>query len=414
MSIKITQRYEQFSIFPQTIKWFFIAGIVGILSGTASAGFLASLEWVTAWRENHIWIIALLPLAGLLIGWLYYRFGKEVEHGNNLLIDEVHSPQSVVPFRMTPLILFSTLASHLFGGSVGREGTAVQMGGSLADQLTAPFRLNNGDRRILLMAGISAGFASVFGTPLAGAVFGFEVLTIGKLRYDAIFPCFIAAIIGNKVTLAWGIHHENYGISFIPEISIKGLVLTILAGAIFGIVGMLFANTTHKIDHIFKKIISYPPLRPCIGGALVALSVWIIGTTKYIGLGTSVITDAFNGQSHTWDFVGKLAFTSLTLGSGLKGGEVTPLFFIGATLGNALSYIISLPPPLLTGLGSVAVFAGAANTPLSSILLALELFGSPIGIYASVACVVSYLFSSHAGIYRAQRIGVDKHRRWSD
>jgi len=249
---------------------------------------------------------------------------------------------------------------------------------------------------------MSAGFASVFGTPLAGAVFGFEVLTIGKLRYDAIFPCFVAALVGHTVTQAWGIHHATYVITPIPTLNYATLLCAILAGSCFGITGAAFAHVTHSIHHFFKRV-TYPPMRPFIGGILVALSVALIGTTRYIGLGTETIIDSFHNSVPPWDFIMKFGFTTLTLGSGFKGGEVTPLFFIGATLGNALSRVLPIPSSALTGMGFVAVFAGAANTPLSSTLMAVELFGSQTGALAGLACVASYLFSGHSGIYRSQK-----------
>ncbi len=260
------------------------------------------------------------------------------------------------------------------------------------------------------MAGISAGFASVFGTPLAGAIFGLEVLAIGRLRYDAIFPCFVAAIVGHAVTLAWGIHHDLYAISGVPAISALNLFYAIAAGAVFGVTGMLFASSTHGLTRLSKRWISYAPLRPFIGGCVVAALVFAVGTTKYIGLGIPTIAESFASKLPPWDFLGKFIFTVLTLGSGFKGGEVTPLFYIGATLGNALSYILALPTPVLAGLGFVAVFAGAANTPLTCTILAMELFGALIGPYAAIACVVSYLFSGHAGIYHSQRAEQPKNK----
>jgi H+/Cl- antiporter ClcA len=383
--------------------------MVGMLTGSSSALLLATLDWATGWRETHIWALWLLPLGGLTSGLTYYYFGQSVEAGNNLLIEEIHDPQRIVPLRMFPLVLLGTTISHLCGASVGREGSAVQMGGALADRLTQLFRWHGTTRQVVLMAGISGGFASVFGTPLAGMLFGMEVLAFGKFRYEGLLTCVIAAIIGDRVTLLWGLHHQVYKIPSIPDLTIWGLLTAIVAGGIFGLTARLFALLTHRISNYFKSHVSYPPLRPMIGGVLVMIAIQILHTTKYIGLGIPVIISAFDTQLSPVDFAAKLGFTALSLGSGFKGGEVTPLFYIGATLGNALAPLTVLPTPLLAGMGFVAVFAGAANTPLASTLMAIELFGAPIAGYAAIACICSYLCSGHTGIYHAQRVGVSKY-----
>ncbi len=403
--IKHTVRY--------LLRWIPLGAMAGMLGGTASAILLVSLEWATRTREAHPWIIALLPLAGLMVGCLYLYMGSSVVAGNNLILEEIHAetkdPRATIPFRMTPLILFGTFVSHLFGGSVGREGTAIQTGASLADQLTRPLGLDGRARRLLLMAGISAGFGSVFGTPLAGAVFGVEVLALGSLSYEAIAPCFVAAFIGDLTTRAWGVHHTLYRVSGTPPMNLRGLCYSALAGATFGLVAMMFARTTHAISNFFKRFVQWPPLRPFLGGILVAGAVFALHTTRYIGLGIPVTLAAFSTRVEPYDWALKLLFTAVTLGAGFKGGEVTPLFFIGATLGNALAWILPLPPSLLAGMGFVAVFGGASNTPLASSLMAVELFGADAGMFAAIACVFSYLFSGHSGIYASQRVTRHKH-----
>lgn len=399
---------EQFDLLPQVSKWLLLATLVAILAGSASALFLVSLDWATATRDAHRWLIWLLPVAGFVVGWVYLKFGQSVEGGNNLLLDEIHDPKSTIPLRMAPLILMATVISHLFGASVGREGTAVQMGGALADQLTKLFKLSPHDRRLLLMAGISAGFASVFGTPLAGAVFGLEVLMVGRMRYDALWPCFVAAIVADQVTRLWGVQHAHYAIGLVPSLTVWTLIAVMLAGIIFGLIGMLFAQSAHLLSSRVKAWISHAPLRPVVGGVLLAAVVWFGDGWRYIGLGLAPVAESFQHAVPAWDFAGKMLSTVWSLGFGFKGGEVTPLFFIGSTLGNALAPLLHQPIGFMAALGFVAVFAGAANTPLACTLMAMELFGAPIGLFAALACVISYLFSGHTGIYKAQRLGQAK------
>ncbi|AKD03871.1 voltage-gated chloride channel family protein [Pontibacter korlensis] len=400
---------EQIPALVYLLKWLLICTFLGILVGSASAFFLYSLEWATSWRESHVWVIALLPLGGLIIGLFYHLWGDSVVKGNNLLLEELHRPKDIIPFRMAPLVLFGTILTHLFGGSAGREGTAVQVGGAIADRVTKLLRLNPDDRRVLLTAGISAGFASVFGTPLAGAIFALEVLILGRIRFDAIIPSFLAAILADYVGHLWHVPHTHYAIDIVPALTPVNLLWALFAGMIFGLAALLFSKLAHFWSSLFKAKINYPPLRPVVGGCVLAALVFAMDTTKYIGLGIPTIVDAFQADLPSYDFLLKILFTTFTLGAGFKGGEVTPLFFVGATLGNALAWFVPLPIALLAGMGFVAVFSGATNTPIACTIMGIELFGIEGGVFIAIACITAYLFSGHTGIYSSQIVGSPKH-----
>jgi H+/Cl- antiporter ClcA len=244
----------------------------------------------------------------------------------------------------------------------------------------------------------------VFGTPLAGAVFALEVLAVGRMRLDALLPCVMAAVLADQVGLLWGVQHTHYIAGAMPSITAWLLAAMLLAGAVFGLTGKLFADGTHALSGLMKKHIAYAPLRPLLGGTVIAVVLMWGNFDRFIGLGIPVMVEAFAQPLAPTDFVGKMVFTMASLGSGFKGGEVTPLFYIGATLGNAMAPLLDVPFALLAAVGFVAVFAGAANTPIASTLMAMELFGAEIGVYAALACVMSYVCSGHSGIYRAQRV----------
>lgn len=402
----------QVTYFVYLSKWLFLSLFIGIIIGSVSAFFLSILDWVTHWRDAHIWIVAFLPLGGLMIGFTYHYLGASIVKGNNQLLEEFHRPRNIIPLRMAPLVLVGTVATHFFGGSAGREGTAVQMGGAIADQFTKWLKLKGRDRKVILTMGISAGFAAVFGTPLAGAVFAMEVMVVGRIRYEAILPCFLVATIADYTCEAWGGTHTSYVITYVPPLDASNLFWTLLAGIAFGLAALLFTKASHFFSGIFSKGISYAPLRPFYGGIVIALAVLIFGGTNFIGLGIPTIERAFSYEMPSYYFLLKLLFTAFTLAAGFKGGEVTPLFFIGATLGNALFLFFPLPLALLAGMGFVAVFSGATNTPLDCTLMGLELFGAECGVYIGLVCVVAYLFSGHTGIYSSQIIGSPKHIRY--
>lgn len=401
-------RFEEV-IFGYILKWLIITSLAGALIGSASALLLASLNWATDYRESHLWIIALLPLAGLAIGLIYHYLAGTAARGNNFLIEEIHSSHNIIPFKMAPLVYIGTVLTHLFGGSAGREGTGVQMGGAIADYMSRVFRMHPYDRKIMIQIGIGAGFASVFGTPLAGAVFALEVIIVGRMRYDAILPIFLSAFFANYACHAWGIEHTIYNMTQVPELGVGALLWVLLASMLFGLTARLFSRAIEFWGNTAKRYVAYAPLRPFIGGMCIAACVWMMGTTKYIGLGVPVIVSSFTEVQMWYDFLLKLILTTFTIGVGFKGGEVTPLFFVGATLGSALSAVIPLPLSFMAGIGFVAVFAGATNTPIACTLMGIELFGVEPGIYMGIACVASYLFSGHTGIYTSQIVGSPKH-----
>ncbi|TLD72412.1 voltage-gated chloride channel protein [Phragmitibacter flavus] len=408
----------------QLLWWSLLILPVAVLTGSASALFLWSLDRVTHIHWTHPHLLFALPIAGGLVGLLYHHLGKNSDRGNNLLIDEIHQPGGGVPARMAPLVLIATLITHLFGGSAGREGTAVQMGGSLAGLLSRMFRVGPDTRRLMLMGGIAAGFGAVFGTPLTGAVFAMEVLFIGRIQYDALIPVLIASIIGDATCTAWGIHHTVYHLEVAPDAGLRAafhpllLAKVALAAILFGLAARLFTTLTHATQSLFARRIAYPPLRPVIGGLLVIAMVYLLGTRDYLGLGVDnpdpnavSITSSFQPDgAHTWSWLWKTLFTAVTLGSGFKGGEVTPLFYIGATLGHSLGLLLQEPVALFASLGFIAVFAGAANTPLACTLMGIELFGSHYGVSFGLACFIAYHSSGPTGIYHAQRLAVPKNR----
>jgi H+/Cl- antiporter ClcA len=391
-------------------QWIGLGVLAGVLCGSASALFLTWLYQVTSYRMQHPEIIWALPLAGFAMGWLYQWVGKEVLPGNNLVIDRLHSGGDQLPWRMAPLALVGTVWTHLFGGSAGREGTGVQMGASLADGVSHWLKLGPTLRRHMLAAGVAGGFASVFGTPLAGTLFGLEVVVVGRLDYEALLPALVAALVGDWVTRAWGVQHAVFPILESTPLTWSLALQWILLAALLAATAWVFIDLTHGLkDWAHKKLPSLPA-RLGLGGLVLVIFWQIPGMGDYLGLSTHLISQALGTvPPPPWAFAAKLLLTSVTLGFGFIGGEVTPLFVIGACLGSATAALLGMPGPLAAGVGLAALFGAAANTPLAMVVMAVELLGPNVLPHVALVTVAAYMLSGQRSIYTGQKWHRFKH-----
>ena len=382
-----------------------LGALVGLVSGAASAAFLLLLEGATHLRESHMAIVYALPVVGIALGLVYERWGTSFKGGSDLIIDTIHEHRIQLPLRMAPMVLVGTVLTHLFGGSAGREGTAVQMGASLADDIAHRLYLTKRTRRILLIAGIAGGFGSVFGTPVAGALFGLEVLVIGRLEIRALVPALVASFVGDFVTRRLGVVHTPYPrLAHVP-ITLALLFELALIGAAMALAAVAFVELTHHLKAFLQKRIPRLPVRMFLGGCAVVVMWRLVGGGDYLGLGVETIVRAFHDPSLPWfAFAAKLLFTAVTLSAGFLGGEVTPLFFVGATLGAVLARLFGLPIELGAGVGIAAVFGAAANAPLALSIMAVELLGWNVMPHVFVVTAIAFLLAGHRGIYAAQRL----------
>ena len=385
------------------LKWATLGALCGILAGVAASVFLILLDWVTETRLAHPMLVWFLPLGGFFIGWLYHEYGQNIAAGHNLILDEIHNPKNVVPARMSPFVLLGTLVSHFFGASVGREGAAVQISASLADQLTHPFKLTPAERRTVLVAGTGAGFGAAIGAPWAGVLFGMEVVTVGRLKPVAPIESLIASFVAYYTARLLRAPHSHFPVIALPGVSIAMVLIVVAAGVLCGLLARGFTLFTHGIENLRKKWIPYPPLSPFFGGLILLALYQLSGSYRYSGLGIDVIQEALTRPVSWADPLLKGAYTALSVGTGFKGGEFVPLVFMGTTLGSYLATWLPATAGFLGALGFAALFGGAANTPLACTIMAGELFGWGIAPYAFIACLASYFCSGRSGIYRGQR-----------
>jgi H+/Cl- antiporter ClcA len=414
---RLTKKFKIFfrRSFQNLLQRSFLSILCGILCGTSVTLFLILLEKATETRNSMTFFVWGLPLAGFLLGLAYHYYGKGTSQGHNLILNEIYEPKKRIPLRMAPFILISTLLTHLFGGSAGREGTAVQIGASLSDQISKTFDPKR--RRTLLIAGMGGGFSAAMATPWAGAIFAIEVLHGGKFRFFSWIDALVASFCGFYVTTLLQAPHSSYPKIPIPPLStlssispssplsplyLKNLALVIIAGLLFGLAAKLFILTTRLIEKAHSHI-TFAPLRPAVGGLFLVILFYVEGSYRYTGLGLPHIQESFHNIGNFKDPLFKSFFTSLTLGSGFKGGEFIPLVYIGTTLGSALSLFLPISFQLLAALGFASVFAGASKTPLACTFMCMELFGLNIAPFAFLACYSSYISSGNQGIYSAQK-----------
>lgn len=394
-----------------------VLGIVaGVPAGLASFVLLRSLDAVIDLRDDDApWLIYLLPAAAFAIGAFYHHLGGRAVRGSNLVIEEVHEPLDTdtlgtgsggVPSRLAPMVWLGGTAGHLFGASVGREGAAVQMSASLADTIARAFRLTGRLRRELLIAAIAAGFGSLFGTPIAGAVFALEVQTVGRVRFNGVLAAITGGLVGSQVVSALGYEHAVMP-TLDLDVDVWVAARLALVGLACGLCASLFVWTTHSVKDALAPL-RYPPIRSALAGVAVVVATFVVGR-DYLSLSLPLADAALAGASVAmFAWLAKLLFTAVCLGGGLPGGEVAPLFVIGSTLGSTLASPLDLPRPVVAGVGFVAVLAGAANTPIACTILAVELFGGGLLLPAAIVCAVAFVSSGHVGIYSTQIIEMRK------
>ncbi len=392
-----------------TAKWVVFGMLTGAIVGLVSSGFYFALSFVTIIREQNNWIIYLLPLGGIAIVGFYHFLHNDNDGGTNLVISAVHSGDRI-PLRMTPSIFISTAITHLFGGSAGREGAALQIGGSIGNALGAFFKFDEKDKHVVIMCGMSAAFSTLFGTPMAAAIFPMEVVSVGVMYYMALVPCVVSSLTAHGIAVLLGVAGESFTITGIPALEVLPVMQVVLVAVICAFVSIGFCGLLHRTEELYKKLLKNRYLRIIVGGFAIVLLTQLVGTNAYNGAGMHTIEEAVAGHVAPEAFLLKMIFTALTIGAGYKGGEIVPTLFVGATLGCLLGPFVGLSPSLCAAIGMVSLFCGVTNCPISTLLISFELFGFEGMPYYLLAVSFSYMLSGYSGLYHSQKIMYSKYK----
>lgn len=404
LTAKVKHNFKRVGV---AIKWVVFSIISGIVVGSVGGVFYFLMSFVTQLRENHPWLIFFLPIGGLAIVAAYRFMHDENDTGTNLVLSAIHSGDHL-PLKMAPLIFISTIITHLFGGSAGREGAALQLGGSLGNGIGRLFRLDEKDKHIMIMCGMSAAFSALFGTPMAAAVFSMEVISVGIMHYSALVPCVTASLVAHGMATGAGIKPESFVIAEIPAFNVQTAVIIVVLAILCALVSILFCVVLHQSEQLYKRLFKNPYIRVFAGGCFVILLTLLVGNQSYNGAGMNMIEHYFEGEVYPEAFLLKIIFTALTIGAGFKGGEIVPSFFAGAAFGCLFGSITGFSPSLCTAIGMTGVFCGVTNCPITSLLISFELFGYDAMPYYLIAVAFSYMLSGYFGLYHSQKIVYSK------
>lgn len=386
------------------LKWAVVAGITGCTGGFIGGLFHESVKYVTELHNANPFLLYFLPFAGLLIVLMYRGLKFDSDPGTNIVINSVRS-HNEVPILIAPLIFAATVITQLFGGSAGREGAALQLGGSIGRQMGGIFKLDEKDMHIAIMCGMSSVFSALFGTPLTAVIFAIEVISVGVFYYSALVPCLIASLSGFAVSSLMGAAPLYFAVEHFPDIEILTLLRVLLLGVLCAVVSIIFCITLKNTAKLFKKLFKNSYIRIFVGGLIVVILTLIINTHRFNGTGMEYIERVFNGGQVYWfDFIMKIIFTAVTISAGFKGGEIVPTMFIGTAFGYFAGSLLGLDPQFGAAIGLVATFCGVVNCPVASIILSVEIFGAHGLIFFAVAVSVSYMLSGYYGLYSSQKI----------